>query len=105
MVGDFSSHRPYTVGGMRSLLSREGLRQRELEAGGNVMIRLDYPTPTQMPTRNQVMPWQKPQCAWCLTEQGLELGNGSHGICKQHAACLLQQWKEARSQQYQGAIA
>ena len=33
-------------------------------------------------------------CAWCLSEQGLEPGNGSHGICVQHASQLLQQYKE-----------
>ncbi len=41
-----------------------------------------------------MLPWQESQCAWCLAEQGLELGNGSHGICVQHATSLLQQWKE-----------
>lgn len=58
---------------------------------------------------NNVMPWDEPQCAWCLSEQGLEPGNGSHGICEQHAAFLLQQWRERRHtgryQQYQSAIA
>ncbi|WP_220196546.1 hypothetical protein [Ktedonospora formicarum] len=34
--------------------------------------------------------WQCPRCAWCLCEQGLELGNGSHGICPRHAELLLQ---------------
>lgn len=29
------------------------------------------------------------QCAWCLTEQGRPLGNGSHGICTEHAARIL----------------
>jgi hypothetical protein len=24
-------------------------------------------------------------CAWCMVEQGIELGNGSHGICAEHA--------------------
>jgi hypothetical protein len=33
-------------------------------------------------------------CAWCLSEQGLEMGNGSHGICIQHANELLQQQKD-----------
>jgi hypothetical protein len=27
--------------------------------------------------------WQV-QCAWCLLEQGLPLGAGSHGICERH---------------------
>ena len=43
---------------------------------------------------NHTMLCQKPECAWCLAEQGLEPGNGSHGICVQHAAGLLQQWRE-----------
>jgi hypothetical protein len=56
---------------------------------------------------NNVMPWHKSQCAWCLAEQGLELGNGSHGICVQHAAHLLKQSRErhvGRNQQHQSAI-
>jgi hypothetical protein len=36
----------------------------------------------------------QPLCAWCLSEQGLDFGNGSHGICPQHAASLLQQYRE-----------
>lgn len=56
---------------------------------------------------NNIMLQHESQCAWCLSEQGLEPGNGSHGICEQHAACLLKQWRErhvSRYQQYQGAI-
>ena len=33
-------------------------------------------------------------CAWCLSEQGLEMGDGSHGICIQHASEFLQQHRE-----------
>jgi hypothetical protein len=42
------------------------------------------------------MIWHTPLCAWCLIEQGLELGNGSHGICRRHASRILQQRKERR---------
>jgi hypothetical protein len=30
------------------------------------------------------------QCAWCLQEQGLPLGSGSHGICQFHRNQLIQ---------------
>ena len=30
------------------------------------------------------------QCAWCLQEQGLALGPGSHGICQFHRDHLMQ---------------
>lgn len=33
-------------------------------------------------------------CAWCLSEQGMDAGNGSHGICTQHADSILKQWRE-----------
>ena len=33
-------------------------------------------------------------CAWCLSEQGIPAGEGSHGICRQHANWLLFQQKE-----------
>lgn len=36
-------------------------------------------------------------CAWCLAEQGLELGNGSHGICARHEAGILQQYQQHRA--------
>jgi hypothetical protein len=35
-------------------------------------------------------------CAWCLQEQGLPLGPGSHGICQFHRDQLMQ---SRRSQQ------
>ena len=35
-------------------------------------------------------------CAWCLSEQGIAAGEGSHGICTQHATQLLKQWRERR---------
>jgi len=28
-------------------------------------------------------------CAWCLAEQGIPAGEGSHGICKKHADKLV----------------
>jgi hypothetical protein len=36
-------------------------------------------------------------CAWCLSEQGIAAGEGSHGICKKHADSFLIQWREHRS--------
>jgi hypothetical protein len=38
--------------------------------------------------------WQSPLCAWCLSEQGIAAGEGSHGICKQHANRLLLQQRK-----------
>lgn len=35
-----------------------------------------------------------PLCAWCLSEQGVAAGEGSHGICKKHADNFLLQWRE-----------
>ena len=35
-----------------------------------------------------------PLCAWCLSEQGIAAGEGSHGICKKHADSFLLQWRE-----------
>jgi hypothetical protein len=43
-----------------------------------------------------VMVWKNPRCAWCLREQDLELGSGSHGICPKHADAVLQQYREHR---------
>jgi hypothetical protein len=43
---------------------------------------------------------EPPQCAWCLAEQGLDFGNGSHGICPQHATLLLQQSRERSARRY-----
>ena len=37
------------------------------------------------------------QCANCLEEQGLPMGNGSHGICTSHAQQTLQSWRQAHS--------
>jgi hypothetical protein len=36
-------------------------------------------------------------CAWCLSEQGVAAGEGSHGICKKHADSFVIQWREHRS--------
>jgi hypothetical protein len=41
--------------------------------------------------------WHSPLCAWCLSEQGIPAGEGSHGICKQHANKLLLQQRKIRS--------
>jgi hypothetical protein len=39
-------------------------------------------------------------CAWCLSEQGLDLGVGSHGICARHASWILRQYKERKSRRH-----
>lgn len=39
------------------------------------------------------------KCAWCLKEKGIPAGEGSHGICKEHADGFLIQWREQRSRQ------
>jgi len=38
----------------------------------------------------------KPQCAWCNEEQGITQGNGSHGICENHAEEQYEQYKASR---------
>jgi hypothetical protein len=49
--------------------------------------------------------WDRPLCAWCLSEQGIEAGKGSHGICTQHADQLLKQWRERHHRRQQQSIA
>jgi hypothetical protein len=44
-------------------------------------------------------------CAWCLTESGRELGNGSHGICEPHAELTYQQCRFDRTPSYVEQIA
>ena len=41
-------------------------------------------------------------CAWCMREQGLDFGNGSHGICAFHALRMRQQQAERRAQRGKG---
>ncbi len=41
--------------------------------------------------------WHNPLCAWCLSEQGIPAGEGSHGICKKHANWLLLQQRKLHS--------
>ncbi len=50
---------------------------------------------------NDGMVWQSPLCAWCLSEQGMAAGDGSHGICTTHATWLLKKWKEHRRRRHQ----
>lgn len=38
-----------------------------------------------------------PLCAWCLSEQGIPAGEGSHGICRAHADRMLVQRRELHS--------
>jgi hypothetical protein len=42
----------------------------------------------------------RPLCAWCLSEQGLDMGNGSHGICTRHAVWILQQHRERNAHRH-----
>lgn len=44
---------------------------------------------------------QRPLCAWCLSEQGIAAGEGSHGICAKHADWLLKQWRERNRRRHQ----
>jgi hypothetical protein len=37
-------------------------------------------------------------CAWCMTEQGQDLGNGSHGICAPHAWQLREQQAKRKAE-------
>lgn len=46
---------------------------------------------------NDIPVWYSPLCAWCLSEQGMPAGEGSHGICKQHANGLLLQQRKLQS--------
>jgi hypothetical protein len=41
--------------------------------------------------------WHNPRCAWCLSEQNIPAGEGSHGICRRHANQLLLQQRKLRS--------
>ncbi len=36
-------------------------------------------------------------CAWCLQERGMPMGDGSHGICPRHAEQLLAGWRARRN--------
>lgn len=42
-----------------------------------------------------------PLCAWCLTEAGQELGEGSHGICPQHSKSVYFTWQAERAKRKQ----
>ena len=35
----------------------------------------------------------EPDCAWCMVQAGVPLGEGSHGICARHKAQVLLQAK------------
>ena len=40
------------------------------------------------------------QCAWCLQEQGLPLGPGSHGMCLFHRDQLIQDRRSKQAGQW-----
>ena len=42
-----------------------------------------------------------PRCAWCLREQGMPLGSGSHGICARHAVEVRQERRRRQSHVHQ----
>ena len=54
---------------------------------------------------NPVATWSGTECAWCLSEQGLDFGNGSHGICARHANQVLQHYYEIRARRRHAAVA
>ena len=54
-------------------------------------LREDHPFSSVNPV------WRSPLCAWCLSEQGIPAGEGSHGICKTHANWLLLQHRKLHS--------
>lgn len=66
--------------------NQTGREQRQQNSPGN----------NELPA-SLLVGWQGPLCAWCLREQDLELGSGSHGICSKHAARILQQYRERRA--------
>jgi len=41
---------------------------------------------------------QQLDCAWCLAEQNIPAGNGSHGICPRHEAVFLQHAHRSRQE-------
>lgn len=40
-------------------------------------------------------------CAWCLREQGLPMGEISHGICGMHARRAMEEYKSERAKKRQ----
>jgi len=60
-------------------------RKQEQYLGDNTLFNSNSPA------------WHKPLCAWCLSEQGIPAGEGSHGICQKHANWLLLQRRNLRS--------
>jgi len=48
------------------------------------------------PFNSYISMWNSTLCAWCLSEQGIPAGEGSHGICREHADQLLQQQRKLR---------
>lgn len=52
----------------------------------------------QSPTTN-IIPASllNPLCAWCLAEANEDPGEGSHGICEEHAQQILDAWRAERA--------
>jgi hypothetical protein len=47
-------------------------------------------------THNIIGAQERLSCAWCLSEQGVQPDEGSHGICTEHADLLLQAHRERK---------
>jgi hypothetical protein len=65
--------------------------QNTIEQMQEKRLRDDHPFNNDSPV------WHSPLCAWCLSEQGIAAGEGSHGICRKHANRLLLQRRKRHS--------
>ncbi len=44
-------------------------------------------------------------CAWCLSEQGIPAGEGSHGICTMHSNRMLQEYFSMKKNENKSEVA
>lgn len=51
---------------------------------------------TQVFTQSLEEPCAPLNCAWCMKEQGIPFGEGSHGICTRHADIARRSAKQRR---------
>lgn len=56
-------------------------------------------TPSDFPLNAGYVPLFPVACAWCLQEAGLPMGDGSHGICPDHAEKVLATWRARKREQ------
>src|SRR5690348_10184741 len=68
-----------------------------LQSGEELTMFTSQNTFEQIQENSDLPVWHSPLCAWCLSEQGIPAGEGSHGICKQHANRLLLQRRQLHS--------